>query len=76
MSDRIELNEQALESVVGGAFRYSTKPDGSMVCKVDGAGTYNCTATAKNKISVYILQHDNCTLDDIINYATSNGLFW
>lgn len=76
MSDRIELNEQNLESVVGGAFRYSTRPDGTMYCKVDGAGTYNCTEGAKNKISRYFMNNPDATLQDGINYALQNGLFW
>lgn len=76
MANRIELNEQQLDQVVGGAFHYNTQEDGSMTCRIDGAGTYKCTDNAKQKISKYILQHDDATLQDIINYAVSNGYFW
>lgn len=77
MSNRIELNEQDLNDVVGGAFHYNTKPDGSMTCRVDHVNkTFNCTENAKNKISIYIMNHDDCTLQDIIDFAIQNGYFW
>ncbi len=76
MSDRIELNEQELDQVVGGAFHYNYAEDGSMTCRVDGADTYHCTANAKDQISAYIITHKGCTLNDVINYATQNGYFW
>jgi len=79
--NRVELNEQDLEGVVGGAFLYSTytNPDGSeyMKCKVTGGyGTYQCTDNAKNKISKYIVGHPEATVQDIIDYAVNSGLFW
>lgn len=70
------LSEENLEQVVGGAFHYNTQPDGTMTCRVDGDKTYNCSSSAKNKISVYIVQHPDCSLSDIINYAKTNNLFW
>lgn len=76
MADRIELNESILDGVVGGAFTYNTEDDGSMTCRVDGAGTYNCSENAKRKISLYIMQNKDCTLDDVVDYALSNGYFW
>lgn len=76
MEKRVELNEMDLENVVGGSFNYHYNEDGSMYCQVDGAGTYDCSSDAKDKISVYILTHKGCTLDDVIDYAFSNGLFW
>lgn len=76
MSNRVELKDEILENVVGGAFNYYTNADGSMNCRVDGAGTYNCSENAKRKISLYIMNNASCTLDDIVNYALSNGYFW
>ena len=81
MSNRVELNGQELEQVVGGAFHYNSNSDGTMSCRVDGygsypGGTYNCSATAKNMISVYILKNNPESLEDIINYALQAGLFW
>lgn len=76
MADHKELNEQELELVIGGAFHYNTLPDGSMTCRVDGAGTYHCTDNAKQKMSVYFLQNPDCTLEEAINYALENHYFW
>ena len=76
MADRVELNAENLESIVGGAFNYYYNDDGTMTCHVDNVGTYNCSSSAKDMISVYILQHDTCTLDEVVNYAVSQGLFW
>jgi len=76
MANRMELNEQDLDLVVGGAFHYNTAEDGSMTCRVDNGGTYHCTSNAKNKISVYVVQHKGCSLQDVINYALQNGYFW
>ena len=76
MADHKELNEQELELVIGGAFHYNTLPDGSMTCRVDGAGTYHCTDNAKQKMSVYFLQHPDSTLEEAINYALDNHYFW
>lgn len=76
---RVELNDMEMENVVGGAFHYNThtSADGDeyMTCRVDGAGTYYCTENAKRKISIYIVSNPNCTLNDVINYALSNGYF-
>ena len=83
MSGRVELKAADLEQVVGGQFHYNTLTNGDgseyMTCRVDGdpgAGTYYCTDNAKNKISLYIMQNETCTLDDVINYALANGYFW
>lgn len=76
MGNRVELNEASLDQVVGGAFHYNTQSDGSMTCRVDGAGTYNCSENAKRKISLYIMNHEDCTLDEVVNYALDNGYFW
>ena len=76
MANRVELNEQELDNVVGGAFHYNTMPDGSMTCRVDGDLTYKCTDNAKQKISKFFLQNPNATLQDAINYAKQNGYFW
>ena len=76
MKERVELKEKDLENIVGGAFNYYYNDDGSMYCHIDNGGTYDCSADAKDKISVYILTHRGCTLDDVIDYALDNGLFW
>lgn len=80
MAERIQLNENELEDVVGGAFIYNTytNDDGSsyMTCRVEGDSTYYCTADAKDKISVFILTERPTSLQQIVNYAKDNGLFW
>ena len=76
MANRMELNDQDLDQVVGGAFHYNSSSDGSMTCRVDGAGTYHCTENAKDKLSVYFLKNKKATLQDAINYALQNGYFW
>ena len=77
---RVELNDEMMNKVVGGAFHYNThtNEDGSeyMTCRVDGPDTtYYCTENAKRKISLYIMNNEDCTLDGIINYALENGYF-
>jgi hypothetical protein len=79
MAERMQLNEQDLESVVGGAFHYNSyeNPDGSeyMTCRVDGASTYYCTENAKNKISAYIILQRPTSLQQVIDYAITKGYF-
>lgn len=76
MADHKALTEQELEQVIGGAFHYNTRPDGTMYCRVDGDKTYNCTDNAKQKISTYFVQHPDASLEDAINYALQNHYFW
>ena len=40
MEKRVELNEQQLEDVNGGAFQFYTASDGSSRCFVDDVGDY------------------------------------
>lgn len=76
MANHLELNEQDLELVIGGAFTYNTEADGTMTCRVDHVGTFYCTDNAKDKISAYILTHKNATLQDVVDYALENKYFW
>lgn len=76
MGNRMELNDQDLDMVVGGAFHYNTMSDGSMTCRVDNDKTYKCTDNAKQKISTFFVKNPNATLQDAINYALQNGYFW
>lgn len=76
MADHIKLTDQDLEQVIGGAFHYNTRPDGTMYCRVDGAGTYNCTDNAKQKISTFFVQNPEATLEEAIKFALDNHYFW
>ena len=80
MADRVLLSDDELDNVSGGAFNYNTysNADGSsyMTCRVDGVGTFNCTESAKRYISLFIMNNDSCTLDEVVNYALANGYFF
>lgn len=54
---RIELNEQNLEDVVGGAFNWFYDKEGSYRCRVDGVGEFTVTATAKDRYHALKLEH-------------------
>lgn len=79
--NRVELNEQELESIVGGAYVFSAYigADGEehLKCKVTGGyGTYQCSESAKRKIDSYLVSHSNADPQEVINYAVNSGLFW
>ena len=76
MENRVELNEQELDLVVGGQFHYNTHSDGSMTCRVDDIDTYHCTENAKRKISLYFMHNPSASAQDAVNYALANGYFW
>lgn len=80
MANRVELKEQELDSVIGGAFVYNThtNADGSeyMTCRVNEGNTYYCSENAKRKISLYIMNNDNVTVQDVVDYALETGVFW
>lgn len=79
MAERIQLNEEQVESVVGGYFTYNTytNDDGSeyMTCRVDEIGTYKCTDNAKRMISRFFMNNWDATAQDAVNYALANGYF-
>jgi len=73
---REELNEQNLEDVVGGAFWFWTEPDGSYHCKVDGVGTFNATTEARRALSLFYIENNKPSAQDMVDYAVANNLFW
>lgn len=82
---RIELNDQNLEEVVGGAFNISsyTNDDGSeyLMCHVDGAGTYHCSADAKRKLCLYIVNYvknngAEPSIQQVVDQGFALGVFW
>ena len=73
---RMELNDNTVENVVGGAFHYYYKDDGTCTVKIDNVGTYQCSEVAKTRLNRYMMQNPDCTLQDVINYAFDNGLYW
>lgn len=69
--NRVELNEQELEGVVGGAFHYYQK-NGYNVCRVDDVGVYYASADAFGKIAAYAADTSK-TAQQVVNWAVSNG---
>ncbi len=54
---RVELNEQNLEDVIGGAYHFYYDEAGVKCCKVDGIGIFKCTAEAQDKLYYFKLMH-------------------
>ena len=73
---RMELNEQDMEEVVGGAYHYYYHKDGTITVKVDNVGTYNCSPDAKIKIVAYKLENEGTPPAEVVQYAIDNGLYW
>lgn len=74
---RMELNEENLANVVGGAFNWYSEDDGSSYCKVDGVGTYKVTPSAQSRWMMLMLQHklDGWTAADFVDVLVSEGYF-
>ncbi len=80
MTDRIELNDQDVENIAGGAFYFNsyTNEDGTeyMTCRVDDVGTFYCSESAKRKIALYVINNRGASVESVIDYAVTNGYFW
>lgn len=74
MANRIELDEERLDEVVGGAFNYYTNSKGQRKCVVDGVGTYYVTADAFGAVCAYT-SDTSITAQEAVNWAISNGYF-
>lgn len=57
MADRIQLNEEQVEEVVGGNFNWWKEPDGTRMCWVNGIGTYECSVDAKDTFAWLKAEH-------------------
>lgn len=75
MADRIQINEEDIEQVVGGAFNFFTsKKTGEMKCYVDGIGTYTCpSSTAKDQLSVMCARNPGLSQQELLDRAIANG---
>ncbi len=71
---RIELDEERLDEVVGGAFNYYTTKKGTRKCAVDGVGTYYVSADAFGAVAAYA-SDTSLTAEQIVNWAIANGYF-
>ena len=76
MAERYELNEQDLELVMGGAFRFKEDENGNMLCKVDNIGMYHATDNAKRKIAEYIATQEPETPQQVVDWAISQNYLW
>lgn len=71
---RVELDEERLDEVVGGAFNYYTNKAGQRRCKVDDIGTYYVTADAFGAVAAYASDL-SLTAQQITDWALANGYF-
>ena len=68
---RVELNEQNLENVVGGAFHYIQR-NGQTICIVDNVGNYYASPTAFAQISAHA-SDTSLTAQEVVDWAVANG---
>lgn len=76
--DRIELNEQELDDIVGGSFNwYNERGTTLKRCRVTGVGTFYVTSTAKARYNVLMLEHkgEGWTEQDVANKLLAEGEF-
>jgi len=76
MADRMQLNEEVLDEVVGGAFNFYTNSKGVPRCNVTGYGTFNTTADG---FFQYInMRRDNPGLseDEYFQLAMDSHIIW
>ncbi len=73
MKNRVQLTDQDLDNVVGGAFNFYTK-DTENRCYIDGMGTYLCSPEASAWVVKQITS--GVPTADVLAQAVENGLFW
>lgn len=77
MSDRIQLNEQEVDQIVGGAFKFYDK-DGQGYCKVSDVetpGKYYCTAgTGVYEFMKMRAENPGLSGDEYLQMAINNGI--
>lgn len=71
---RVELNEEQLNDVVGGAFNYYTNSRGQSKCRVDDVGTYYVSSTGFENVVAYS-SDITLTAQEIVDWALANGYF-
>ena len=74
MANRIELDEERLDEVVGGAFNYYTNSKGQRRCYVDNIGTFYVTADAFGAVAAHA-SDVTLTAQQVVDWAVSNGYF-
>lgn len=71
---RMEIDENRMDEVVGGAFNYYTNDAGQRKCYVDKVGTYYVTADAFGAVAAYSSDTTKSAAD-VVAWAISNGYF-
>ena len=74
MANRIPLEEDRLDEVVGGAFHYYTNSKGQKRCYVDDVGTFYCNAEAFGAVAAYASDVTK-TAQQVADWALANGYF-
>ncbi len=74
MDKRMQLNDDMLDEVVGGAFNFYTNSKGQKKCVVDGVGTYYVDDAAFTYI-IQITSDPNVPAQDAVNQALAAGHF-
>ena len=74
MANRMQLNDDQLEQVTGGAFNFYSR-DGQKLVYVDGIGTFYCNDSASSWI-ISQMTSDNVAPDAIVEKALKEGLIW
>ena len=74
MANIEKLNDDALDSVSGGAFNYYTNSQGYQKCVVDGVGTFYCSADAFGAVAAYA-SDVTLSAQQVTDWALANGYF-
>ena len=74
MAERVRLNNDDLQDVVGGAFNFYAKDNNGM-CYIDGVGTYYCSPEASSWV-VTKMTKAGTSPSDVVAEAVQQGLFW
>ena len=77
MAERIQLNEENLEQVVGGNFNWWREEDGTRKCWVNNIGVYTCSVDAKDTFAWLKAEHrgEGWTEQDYVNELLRLGDF-
>ena len=71
---RMEIDEERMDEVVGGAFNYYTNSKGQRRCYVDDIGTYYVSADAFGAVAAYSSDVTKSAAD-VVAWAVANGYF-
>ncbi len=73
MSDRVQLNEQEMDQVVGGVFQFYGA-DGTK-CKVLG-NRYSCLTTGQFQVITLINNNPGASEEQLVQMALEQGILW